>query len=150
MEWTDKRKSKSIDFASEILRTKAYKKTHRSFKDWCIDNGLKISRAACYRRLSGKLHRPSHHSVVYFISCKPVKSIKVGVTVNLNARLETIRTGCPLEIELVGTVSGSFDTEKEIHSKLAGWHIRGEWFHLNEFTKQVITEATDGRVRFDD
>ena len=150
MERTDGRvKSDAVQVAANALKTKSYKSTHRSFTAWLSDSGLGVSVAACYYRANG---RPvlKTNQIVYFVRCKQANAIKIGTTTRLMERLDGLRVGCPFDLEVVGTIGGGIETEKLIHAKLDGWHIRGEWFHLNEFTKQAITEATDGRVRFDD
>lgn len=142
-------KSDAVQIAANALKTKSYKSTHRSFTSWLADSGLGVSPAACYYRANG---RPilQNKPVVYFVRCKQANAIKIGTTTRLTERIDSLRIGCPFDLDVSGTINGDIKTEKLIHSKLTGWQIRGEWFHLNEFTKQVITEATDGRVRFDD
>lgn len=143
--------SENAEYAIKMLKSKAYTATHGSFDKWLESSGLKLSGRE-QRRLRqlqwtrGREHLP----VVYFFLCKALNAVKIGTTRNVEQRLDAIQTGCPSQIKFLGFFRGSEKEEKQLHDALRGSWIRGEWFGLDEHVKQVITEATDGRVRFDD
>ena len=66
---------------------------------------------------------------VYFV--KPVGQagpIKIGHSTYPPARLNTLQTWSPVELELVSSFQGSLATEKAVHERFAKWQVRGEWF----------------------
>lgn len=143
--------SENAEYAMKILKSKAYTATHRSFDRWLESRGLRLSeRERIWLRKHQRIPGREHSPVVYFFLCKALNAVKIGTTGNVEHRLATVQTGCPTQIKLLGFFRGSVKEEKQLHDALRGSWIRGEWFRLDEHVKQVITEATDGRVRFDD
>lgn len=145
------RYSEPAEYAMKMLKSKAYKATHRNFGRWLESSGLKITtREFCWikrhKMKAGREHRP----VVYFFICKDLEAVKIGTTTNVEQRLLTVQTGCPFQVEILGWCLGAEEHERVIHSILRRSRLNGEWFRLDENVKDVITEATDGRVRFDD
>lgn len=68
---------------------------------------------------------------VYFVRSGGL--IKIGYTTNIpEERLRTLQTGCPDELELIGVIRGGRSTEAMIHTELAEFHYRGEWFAITE------------------
>lgn len=65
---------------------------------------------------------------LYMIAAGPY--IKIGTTENIEVRLRTIQSTCPLEIKLVGLWKGMAHLEKSWHEALAHAHERGEWFKI--------------------
>jgi hypothetical protein len=135
-----------VQVAAQALRSKTYKKTHRSFGAWLKDSGLDCSKAAAYYAINGRSQRIKNDPLVYFLRCKQARAVKVGHSTWLDARLETIRIGCPLEIEVIGTIAGGKAEENRLHRALDSWRIRGEWFYLNAFTERIIQEALNGKL----
>jgi len=69
---------------------------------------------------------------VYLVRCLGSDFYKIGLTRNINRRLTTIQTGCPHEVrvELFYKTSKPEEFEAEMHSFLADYRVRGEWFEL--------------------
>jgi hypothetical protein len=66
---------------------------------------------------------------VYFM--RPVGQlgpIKIGNAEVPGARLITYMAWSPVDLEIVATVPGGFDLERNIHECFADHHRRGEWF----------------------
>ncbi len=75
--------------------------------------------------------------VVYFIQAKgkPLAPIKIGVTNNLQRRLDTLQTGADETLVVLGaqrfrTRQAMFDRETQLHHKFRASRLRpdGEWF----------------------
>jgi len=64
---------------------------------------------------------------VYFVRVPGF--IKIGWTTDITARIAGMQTGSPHLIELLATRPGSIQDERDMHSRFAHLHFRGEWFH---------------------
>lgn len=65
-------------------------------------------------------------TVVYFAASK--QHVKIGFTRNVKTRFQSLQTGSPDELTLLGFVPGDADLEAAIHGRLSKFHYRGEWF----------------------
>jgi hypothetical protein len=72
--------------------------------------------------------RSVHDPIVYFIRAGDY--VKIGRTHSIKTRLKELRTGCPLELQVLKTCRGGVSLEKELHDTLSAHHHRGEWFRL--------------------
>ena len=75
---------------------------------------------------------------LYIINCTGTDYYKIGVSDRPTARLATLQTGCPLELNLL--IKYSFKAKLEAYAAEAVAHralkehaIRGEWFELKYF-----------------
>lgn len=142
--------SENAEYAMKILKSKAYKATHGGFDKWLDASGLELTnRERIWLRQHQRIHGREHGSVVYFFICKSLNAVKIGTTGNVEQRLATVQTSCPEKVKLLGFFRGGLPEEKKLHRVLRMSLIRGEWFRLDDHVKQVITEVTDGRIRFD-
>lgn len=76
--------------------------------------------------------------VVYFIAAAD-NLIKIGHTTNLNARLRSLRTAHPGELQILLVVSGSRDDEQELYRRFAEFRVGREWFKRCEPIEEYIT-----------
>ena len=69
--------------------------------------------------------------VVYFVRAKTLGLIKIGLTMNMNDRMKTLRVGSPDQLELVGAVMDrdADRLEGRLHARFADHRSHGEWFH---------------------
>lgn len=65
---------------------------------------------------------------LYMIQDSVSKACKIGVSNAPIARLATLQTGFPYDLNLLWAVPGSFQEEKALHNALGDFHLRGEWF----------------------
>lgn len=73
---------------------------------------------------------------VYFL--KSGQHIKIGVSNNVNSRIQTLQTGNPHEFELIGAIpqlarTQAFEIESKFHHYFRSARKQGEWFHLPNF-----------------
>lgn len=68
--------------------------------------------------------------MIYFVEAVGVGHIKIGFTDGDDAerRLDTLQTGSPVPIRLLGTVPGGMEEEKDLHRLFASARVHGEWF----------------------
>jgi hypothetical protein len=85
------------------------------------------------------------------------KHLKIGVTRNLDVRLDTLSTGNAVQLRLIGFFSGGYDLEREIHSRFKKVRPNGEWMvatpdlveYLNvKIVDKFIIVSDDGEIRF--
>jgi hypothetical protein len=68
--------------------------------------------------------------MIYFAEAVGVGHIKIGFTAGDDAacRLESLQTGSPVPIRLLGTLPGTADDEKDLHRRFGAARVCGEWF----------------------
>lgn len=79
--------------------------------------------------------------MVYFV--KAGDFIKVGYSKNEKAfktRLSSYKTSCPFEVEVIATMDGWVDLERDILNYFIKFHAKGEWFHYDE---SIVDYATN-------
>lgn len=89
--------------------------------------------------------------MIYFIK-QGAKFIKIGYAADPAARLKTLQTGSPFKLKLVGTIPGSYQTEKTLHEEFDSLKTRAnnEWFRFDGKLKACIKAHTDvGRKHSD-
>lgn len=87
---------------------------------------------------------------IYFV--KPVDAagpIKIGFARNVSRRFATMASDSPVKLELLVTVDGHFDLERNIHACLFDLHSHGEWFHPGERLIQIIADLRRGMALTD-
>lgn len=65
---------------------------------------------------------------VYFV--RAGDNVKIGFTINLQARLRQLQTGATEGLELLGTIPCGADRERLIQLSFARYRVRGEWFRI--------------------
>ena len=77
----------------------------------------------------------TNSSYVYIIKNMDTGNIKIGVSNDVQKRLNTFRTGNDCQLELVYKsviCSNSFSIEQSVHEYFKYYRVRGEWFKVNE------------------
>lgn len=78
------------------------------------------------------LDTPQSNRLLYLIKCKSF--YKIGLTDDINWRMQSLQTGNPYKLELC--FCSYFDdaekTERFLHDKFKSKHVQGEWFRLNK------------------
>ena len=86
-----------------------------------------------------------NENIIYFILDTYSNAVKIGYTTikGLRRRLQTLQTGTPYELRLLGALWGDKKIEKQLHEKFHYSHIRGEWFHYTKELEEFIAECWD-------
>ncbi len=66
--------------------------------------------------------------MIYFIQARHGGPIKIGSTTDLYARLRALQTSAAGELRIIATCDGDQVREREIHTFLDRFRVRGEWF----------------------
>jgi hypothetical protein len=68
--------------------------------------------------------------LIYFIGNDQRGPVKIGFTSHSDPskRLRQLQTACPDTLSVLGSIGGTIDQEREIHTFLFHNNIRGEWF----------------------
>lgn len=95
-----------------------------------------------------RAQRKGRQGYVYLIAVKgdPL-AVKIGYSVNPEARVGELQTGNPRELYLLAKMPGTLADEKAIHTKFKHKNLIGEWFkgHLeviNEFNGFFVARRT--------
>lgn len=85
---------------------------------------------------------------VYFIKTRRDDNIKIGLSVNLNSRLSSLKTGFSDGLYLVGFIySSKFkDLEKEAHIDFNEKRTSGEWFDISKKEAEIYILKKGGVV----
>ncbi len=80
--------------------------------------------------------------LVYFIQAVDGGPIKIGKSnvVQLRARVAELQTGNPAELRVIGCIAGDHETERQLHSALTQYRVRGEWFEDTDVVRGVIND----------
>jgi hypothetical protein len=71
--------------------------------------------------------------MIYYIACTATQRLKIGYTRGEpEVRLKQLQTGSAAELRLIACHDGTQDDERCIHSLLAAYRIRGEWFEASD------------------
>ena len=70
-------------------------------------------------------------SIVYFLRALSGGPVKIGVTRNLEARLNQFATGRHEPLECIRRIPGRFALERYFHDLFSEHHISGEWFEYH-------------------
>lgn len=66
--------------------------------------------------------------VVYFVQAGPGGPIKVGWTQDVDRRISELQTANAKKLVLLGTVSGTMETEASLHARFSHLRLEAEWF----------------------
>lgn len=67
-------------------------------------------------------------SVVYFIQEQPHGNVKIGITNDINNRLQGLQNGNSRNLKLLAYFPGVAAEERMLHHKLHRYRLCGEWF----------------------
>jgi hypothetical protein len=70
-------------------------------------------------------------ATVYVVEALGLERIKIGTARDVVKRLQTLQCASPVELVVIGQISGGHFTEKWLHYRLKQYSIRGEWFRLD-------------------
>lgn len=81
-------------------------------------------------------HLPSKQAYLYVLECEDAnRYVKIGITVeDIASRHTQLQIGCPYALRLAAVFavhSEIYKMEQRIHTLLAEYRIRGEWFRLS-------------------
>lgn len=78
-------------------------------------------------------------TAVYFIRMKESGHIKIGIARDPQLRLEALKTGNPEPLELIAftVVVDGRALERQLHSRLANYRLKGEWFRDGEWANAL-------------
>lgn len=65
---------------------------------------------------------------IYFVEAPSVGLIKIGYATDILQRMQGLATFSPVELRLLGTLSGGPSKEQELHAALDEHRSHGEWF----------------------
>lgn len=79
--------------------------------------------------------------LVYFLHAEGTDLVKIGWTADLDRRFDTLQTGCPHVLRLLGVHIGPREVERVYHRDLAAYRQRGEWFFLTHEVRRWLSAS---------
>jgi T5orf172 domain len=87
-------------------------------------------------------NRSVRPTVVYFI--KSADLIKIGYTGDLTERVRTLQVNNPTIVEVLKTIPGGYQEERQLHKQFAHLNKTGEWFYAaQELLDFIGTRPSD-------
>ena len=83
---------------------------------------------------------------VYFVFCESAQRVKIGIASDLERRTKAIATQSPVEVRLLGAITGNQATETKIHRKFNHLKHHGEWFDMTPELARYINFALNCEV----
>jgi hypothetical protein len=74
---------------------------------------------------------------IYFLKAEN-GFIKIGISGNVEERMNELISNSPVKVELLKTVEGNQKMEKELHEKFKKYRNHGEWFKSSETLMKYI------------
>ncbi|MFC9497612.1 GIY-YIG nuclease family protein [Streptomyces sp. NPDC056982] len=68
---------------------------------------------------------------VYAIRDRKTRHVKIGLSIDPEKRLSSLRTGSPTGMDLLWVGPGGRPLERRLHSRFSDRHVRGEWFDFS-------------------
>jgi Meiotically up-regulated gene 113 len=87
------------------------------------------------------------NSVVYFMASGA--EIKIGFTSDLSSRMAQLRYDGHKDAELIAAIYGGRAIEKALHTKLARYRVKGEWFKDCAEVRSAIQNSLNNFERAD-
>jgi len=84
--------------------------------------------------------------MIYFIKAGNLNQIKIGYSKNPKARFYAINLSSPINLQLIKTIQGEKDNEKNIHKKFSHIKVKGEWFQQTKELMDFIENITDFEI----
>lgn len=78
---------------------------------------------------------------VYFIQAEAGGLIKIGFATDVTGRLDTLQTGSPVKLVVVGSMPGVIQDESGLHERFAHLRRHGEWFESADDLLRFIEES---------
>jgi hypothetical protein len=89
----------------------------------------------------GFVDKLAKNKYLYFIRCGD--AVKIGISSDPNARIETLATGAPGKLFLLAKFSNLGARENECHKRLNHLHIHREWFRYTNEVDDLIKELSN-------
>lgn len=105
--------------------------TEKTENEWILDQALELCRmghAPPNRDALTETDAQGRHTKLYFIHNPAVKLIKVGISVDVRQRLQTLECATGCELQLLAYHYGSRTAEARLHRYLHRARTKGEWF----------------------
>lgn len=120
---------------ADHLRTNAapYCRRYASVAEYIRDTRHRFS--------AGRPGKPGE--CVYFIGADE-GPVKIGVTCNVEQRLQNLQTASPVRLRVLATIAGGSGLERGYHEAWSHYRLHGEWF---ERSKQIEQELRHLRSR---
>lgn len=112
-----------------------------------IPRPMKVQ-APAKKRTKGHLQGFPCTPMVYFVQARTLGFIKIGVTVDIGSRINSIQVGCPDHVDLIGGIADrrAYHLELALHARFADDRHRGEWFRPSEALLAFIARWPMSRV----
>jgi hypothetical protein len=80
--------------------------------------------------------------LVYFVQAGPRGPIKVGWSQDVERRIAELQTANAAKLVLLGTVSGTLETEAALHARFSHLRLEAEWFRNSPEIHEFLREST--------
>jgi len=98
-----------------------------------------------YDKIKSKRKNKKTKGLVYLIKIDDREQYKIGVTTNLEKRMDQLGTKMPFELEIIKVIKSKdiYALEENLHNKFEKENINGEWFILVKKDIKYIKSIKD-------
>ena len=98
-----------------------------------------------YNKINSKRKNKKTKGLVYLIKIDDREQYKIGVTANLEKRMDQLGTKMPFKLEIINVIKSKniYALEKKLHNKFENENISGEWFILGKKDIEYIKSVKD-------
>lgn len=93
------------------------------------------------KRIEEAKQKRKDTSVVYFYADIKKKAVKIGTSVQLEQRLNTLQNSNPNKLTLLNVIPGDCKIESEWHKHFQQLRLHGEWFTLTDDLRKAIEKG---------
>ena len=86
--------------------------------------------------------------MIYFIT--DYEYIKIGTTVDLLNRFNSLQSNNPKQLYVLATTEGSYKEEKELHNKFKNYRYNREWFYYSKEIKDFVETIKEWDITVND
>lgn len=80
--------------------------------------------------------------MIYFAQTGDNRFIKIGFATNVTKRVEGLRTGSPMPIKVLATMSGTIPIERQLHARFDHLRVNREWFESSRALVEFALSAS--------
>ena len=96
-------------------------------------------------KIKSKRKNKKTKGLIYLIKIDDREQYKIGVTTNLEKRMDQLGTKMPFKLEIINVIKSKniYALEKKLHNKFENENISGEWFILGKKDIEYIKSIKD-------
>lgn len=85
-------------------------------------------------------------TMIYFVEAIGTNRVKIGLSINIESRIATLQTGCPVKLAILHAECGGKQRENQLHHQFAADWCHGEWFVFSDAIREYVSVTSGGPI----